>query len=92
MNVILDEKLMAKRRLGNNMQPPLLITSGQMGLLSNHVPIIMHNQLPNILPPLPQHIHMKSKMELVKTKSQLGVEKKSLQRGPGGSSLSASNI
>lgn len=39
-NVILDEKLMAKRRLGNGMQPSLLITSGQVGM---NMPVIAHN-------------------------------------------------
>lgn len=59
LNVILDEKLMAKRRLGNNMhhQQTMLITSGQIGMLAApHMPTIM----PNILPPLP--IQVKSKI------------------------------
>ena len=95
-NIILDEKLMAKRRLGNNLQPSLLITSGQVGL---HMPIIAHNQLPNILPPLPQQIHLKSKIDSLKGKSQL-VEAPSsklsnhslAKRSGGASSQSAANI
>ena len=98
LNIILDEKLMAKRRLGNNMQPSLMIASGQMGLLQgNHMPMIMNNQqLPNILPPLHQHIQIKSKMEqqhqLAKTKSQLVDNSKTLVKRAGGSSHSASSI
>ncbi len=34
LNAILDDKLMAKRRLGNNpLQPQMLITSGTMGFM-----------------------------------------------------------
>ena len=97
-NIILDEKLMAKRRLGTNMQPQsLLITSGQVGLLN--MPTIMPGQLPNILPPLPQQIHLKSKMDSLKGKSQLVETSNSKlshnslgKRGGGMSSQSATNI
>ena len=59
----------------------------------------MPGQLPNILPPLPQQIHLKSKMDSLKGKSQLVETSNSKlshnslgKRGGGVSSQSATNI
>ena len=59
-NVILDEKLMSKRRLGNQIPVGTV-----MGFLPSGIPSS------NILPPLPPQVTMKQKIDYLKAKSHI---------------------